>query len=114
MRRFVHRENIKRLQDVLERTTNEVERRTVEQLLSDEEAKLQEVEQAVSKNAFSDPSALQVRCAPCKRPMSLWRFHEMEIRGRGRLLAAMFLCDKCNTTQLVLGDKPIAVNEAAE
>ncbi len=108
MRRFVHRENIKHLRGVLERTTNEVERRSIQQLLNDEEAKLQEAEQAIWKQAFSDPTAVQVRCAPCKRPMSLWRFHEMEIKGEGQFLAAMFFCDKCNRMQLVRGDKPIS------
>lgn len=44
MRRFVHRENVKHLQGVLERTTDAAERRRIQKLLAEEEAKLRDAE----------------------------------------------------------------------
>jgi len=40
MQRFIHRENIKHYQKLLERTTDEAERRRILNLLAEEEAKL--------------------------------------------------------------------------
>jgi hypothetical protein len=41
MRRFVHRENIKHYKQLLERTTDEAERRRILKLLAEEEAQLE-------------------------------------------------------------------------
>jgi hypothetical protein len=114
MRRFVHGENIKHLRGVLDRATNDDERRSIRALLAEEEAKLREAEQQRWQEGFSDSSVMHVACGFCRRSMAFWRFQEMDIKGKGRFLAAILLCDKCNSTQLVLGDKPLGLNRAAE
>lgn len=64
--------------------------------------------------ASSEPSNMQMTCPSCRASMSVWRFQEMFIEGKGRFMAAMFLCDKCSRTQLVLGDRPLRLDTAAE
>lgn len=48
MRRFIHRENIKHFRSLLERTTDEAERRRILELLAEEEAKEATVDQPSS------------------------------------------------------------------
>ncbi len=92
MRRFVYRENIKHLRGVLERTTDEAERRRIQQLIAEQETQL------------PDPEPEQRLCPFCQHTMIFRRLQEMEIKGRGRVPLAIFFCARCNRVHLDLGD----------
>jgi hypothetical protein len=51
VRQFVHRENVKHLRGLLERTSDEVERRRIRALLAEEEAKLVDAERDAKQRA---------------------------------------------------------------
>ncbi len=101
MRRFVHRENIKHLRGVLERTTNEAERRRIQELLAEQEAQR------------PGPEPEQRACPFCQHAMTFRRFQEMEVKGKGRVLLGIFFCSECNRVHLDLGDEPIGRQQTA-
>ncbi len=92
MRRFVHRENIKHLRGVLERTTDAAERRRIQQLIAEQETQL------------PDPEPEQRLCPFCQHTLIVRRLQEMEIKGRGCVPLAIFFCAQCNRVHLDLGD----------
>ncbi len=96
MRRFVHRENIKHLRGVLERTTDAAERRRIQQLIAEQETQLPDPE--------PEPEPEQRLCPFCQHTMIFRRSQEMEIKGRGRVPLAIFFCARCNRVHLDLGD----------